>query len=155
MASRKFSPSQLPTAANTNAASSSASSLPPRNIVKLVANIPGGEVANPQLQTSAESIDSRTSIRGSKSYIRPYYRSRLIAKSEIAKPWLKDPKPIWPTAIPCIGFACGLAVMAVMVWLGVNSVPRHNYCLIMQDDFEAPSLDKSMWNKEVQLGGYG
>ena len=107
--------------------------------------------------TSSVSIKSRTdsSIRSAKSYIRPYFRSRRIAKSEIEKPWVKERKCDWPTIIPCFGFACGLALMAVMVYLGLDSVPRHRYCLVMEDNFDGPSLNKSLWNQEVQLGGYG
>jgi hypothetical protein len=68
---------------------------------------------------------------------------------------VKERKSDWPTIIPCFGFACGLALMAVMVYLGVDSVPRHQYCLVMEDKFDGPSLNKSLWNEEVQVGGFG
>lgn len=95
------------------------------------------------------------SIRSRRSYIRPYYRSRLVAKTEIEKPWTKERRSVWPTVIPCFGFVCGLALIAVMIWLGVRSVPKHEYCLIMEDDFDGPTLNTSIWQYEIQLGGFG
>ncbi|PVH81977.1 glycoside hydrolase family 16 protein [Cadophora sp. DSE1049] len=79
----------------------------------------------------------------------------LVAKIEIEKPWTKERRSVWPTVIPCFGFACGLALIAVMVYLGVKSVPRHEYCLVMEDGFDGPTLNTSIWQYEVQLGGFG
>ncbi|XMA09604.1 hypothetical protein WAI453_002395 [Rhynchosporium graminicola] len=116
-----------------------------------------GPDSNEDQTRSSGSIISEScySIRSTRSYIRPYYRSRRVAKSEIEKPWIGERQSVWPTIIPCFGFACGLALMAVMIYLGVDSVPRHKYCLIMEDEFEGPTLNTSIWDFEVQIGGFG
>ena len=135
-----------------------------RNAINSAIREPGPITARPDLiedverpKTRTASVKSRTnsSIRSAKSFIRPYFRSRRITKQEIKKPWIEERRSIWPTIIPCFGFACGLALMAVMVYLGVDSVPRHKYCLVMEDNFDGPTLNSSLWNVEVQLGGYG
>jgi hypothetical protein len=31
---------------------------------------------------------------------------------------------------------------------------KHDYCLILDENFAGHELNKSIWNHEVQLGGY-
>ena len=115
-----------------------------------------GEATQPPA-VRPESIISATnsSIRSSKSYIRPYFRTRRVAKSEIEKPWLDEPRSKWPFIIPVTGIVCGLALIGVQIYLGWASIPRHKYCLVMEDQFEGSTLNASNWNQEVELGGFG
>ncbi|KAK0726870.1 glycoside hydrolase family 16 protein [Lasiosphaeria miniovina] len=85
-----------------------------------------------------------------------YFHSRRVPKGDIEKPWAKhaDPKEKWVTIIPVIGIFVGLAISGFLVWDGIRSVIKHNYCLVLAEDFRN-GLDKSIWQKEVQVGGFG
>jgi hypothetical protein len=74
----------------------------------------------------------------------------------VEKPWLdkSDPKEKWVTILPVIGIVIGLAISGFLVWDGIRSVVKHNYCLVLQDDF-TNGLDTAVWTKEVQVGGFG
>lgn len=74
------------------------------------------------------------------------------------KPWLKvkDPREKWVSIIPLIGIAVGLGIATFLVWDGLRSVVNHKYCLVYSDDFTGSStLNKSIWTKEAELGGFG
>ena len=34
-------------------------------------------------------------------------------------------------------------------------MPQHEYCLVMEDNFDGPSVNTSIWDFEVQVGGFG
>jgi hypothetical protein len=84
-----------------------------------------------------------------------YFRSRRINKDEIEQAWLdkKDPREKWVTIIPIIGFCLGLAVAALLIWMGLWTVVDHNYCLVLDEDFSF--WNDKVWTKEVEVGGYG
>lgn len=63
-------------------------------------------------------------------------------------------KERWVGLLPVIGILIGLAVSAILVWDGVRSVAKHKYCLVMSDDFSS-GFRTDIWNKEVQVGGFG
>jgi len=87
-----------------------------------------------------------------------YFRSRRIKDaSTISKPWteVRDPKRKWHTIFPLIGLLAGLAIVGLLCWQGYTSVINHDYCLIYEDDFSSGALDKNVWTKEVQVGGFG
>lgn len=112
------------------------------------------------LKTIEESVVSSSRPSSSltastKSYARPYFRSRKITKDEIQKPWLQRKRTRWPTIIPCIGLVVGLIIIVGQVYGGWSSVDRHKYCLVMEDSFDGPTLNTSLWTQEVQLGGFG
>ncbi|KAL4888329.1 concanavalin A-like lectin/glucanase domain-containing protein [Aspergillus ambiguus] len=71
------------------------------------------------------------------------------------KPWLEDKKKLqdWDRIIfyTCVGIA--FAISGYICFHAVKSVPKHEYCLIFEDNFS--TLDASIWNHEVQLNGYG
>jgi beta-glucanase (GH16 family) len=46
----------------------------------------------------------------------------------------------------------GLGIGGMLCYFAYNNVPRHTYCLIMNDNFLS-GLDS--WNYEIQLGGFG
>ncbi|KAI1766720.1 glycoside hydrolase family 16 protein [Hypoxylon sp. FL1150] len=99
--------------------------------------------------SSFSSSDARISGRGK------YFRSRRVKKGEVEKPWLdkKDPKEKWVTIIPILGFLVGLGISAFLVWDGLRSVVKHNYCLVLDDNFA--TFNEAVWTKEVQVGGFG
>lgn len=84
-----------------------------------------------------------------------YFHSRRIKKGELEKPWLdkKDPKEKWVTIIPILGILVGLGISGFLVWDGIRSVVKHNYCLVLEDSFA--TFDDAVWTKEVQVGGFG
>ncbi|KAJ1336113.1 gram-negative bacteria-binding protein 1 [Microdochium nivale] len=85
-----------------------------------------------------------------------YFHSRRVKKEDIEKPWLdkKDPKEKWVTILPCIGIALGLAISGFLVWDGINSVVKNNYCVVLDDNFSG-GLNRDVWTQEVQVGGFG
>lgn len=113
------------------------------------------------LGPSSESVVSGVSssrvsgTSSSKSYIRPYFRSRMVTKEFIEKPWLDEKKSIWPVIIPYFGICVGFGLMGLQMYLGWASVAKNTYCLVMEDHFDGPTLNTSLWNYEIQLGGFG
>ncbi|KAF4119262.1 Glycosyl hydrolases family 16 [Geosmithia morbida] len=87
---------------------------------------------------------------------RPYFRSRRIRKGTVDRPELreKDPRALWITLIPLMGFFGGLAVIAVLSWTGYTSVSNHEYCVVFVDDF-SNGFNSTIWSKHVETGGYG
>jgi hypothetical protein len=85
-----------------------------------------------------------------------YFHSRRVKKGEIEKPWLtkRDPKEKWVTLLPIIGLILGLGVCGVLIWDGIRSVIKHNYCLVLEDDFSG-GFNTDKWTKEVQVNGFG
>ena len=85
-----------------------------------------------------------------------YFHSRRIKKGSIQRPWLdkKDPKEKWVTIIPVIGILLGLAVSGFIIWEGLQTVPQHVYCSILDDNFSG-GLSSEVWTKEVEVGGFG
>lgn len=85
-----------------------------------------------------------------------YFHSRRIKKEDAQKPWLekKDPKEKWVTIIPLIGLAIGFTIAGLLVYDGIRSVVRHNYCPVLSDDF-SNGLDPNIWTKEAEVGGFG
>ncbi|KAL6710851.1 hypothetical protein ACN47E_007908 [Coniothyrium glycines] len=85
-----------------------------------------------------------------------YFRSRRIKKGETVHPWhnkKKDAREHWITAFPIIGLLLGLAIVGVLIWDGVRSVPMHKYCEVYSDNFT--SWNSNVWTKEVEVGGFG
>lgn len=116
----------------------------------------GGTGGTPRRRTSKFHSVSQ-SVRSTKtSNPRPYFRSRRIRKGTIDRPELreKDPRAIWITIIPLLGFAVGLAIIAVLSWSGYKSVVNHQYCLAFTDDF-SNGFNTSIWTKDVETGGFG
>ncbi|KAK0634115.1 beta-1,3-glucan-binding protein [Immersiella caudata] len=85
-----------------------------------------------------------------------YFHSRRVQKGDIEKPWTKnvDPKEKWVTILPLIGIFVGLGISGFLVWDGMRSVVKHNYCPVLEEDFSR-GLDPAIWEREVQLGGFG
>jgi hypothetical protein len=102
-------------------------------------------------------LSASYSAHGAKAYNpRPYFHSRRIRKGTIDRPELreKDPRQIWVTLIPVLGFVAGFGIIAVLTWSGYSSVSRHKYCEVFTDDFSS-GFNSTIWTKHVETGGYG
>lgn len=86
-----------------------------------------------------------------------YFHSRRVKAGDVEKPWTKnvDPKEKWVTILPLLGIALGLAISGLLIWDGIRSVVKHQYCLVYEDDFSSGVLNEKVWEREVQLGGFG
>ncbi|EXJ78871.1 hypothetical protein A1O1_09273 [Capronia coronata CBS 617.96] len=87
-----------------------------------------------------------------------YFRSRRVKAGEVDTSWLdhiKDPRQKWQSILPLLGLFLGLCISGVNIYMGYRSVPVHNYCLLYDDDFSEPKLNKDVWLQEVQVGGFG
>lgn len=86
---------------------------------------------------------------------RPYFRSRRIQKGTIDRPELheKDPRVIWMTLLPLLGFLLGFGIIGVLSWSGYASVTNHAYCEVFIDDFSG-GFNTSIWTKQVETGGF-
>lgn len=85
-----------------------------------------------------------------------YFHSRRVRKGEVEKPWTKqvDPKEKWVTILPIIGIIVGLGISGFLVWDGIRSVVKHNYCLVLDEDWSR-GFNEKVWMKEVQVNGFG
>jgi hypothetical protein len=106
------------------------------------------------------SVDSMLSLvaRGPSVVRRQgFFLSRTIAKANIEKSWItaKGREREWGTILPLIGIILGLCLAGGLVYLGISSVTNHTYCEVLIENFDSPTLDSSVWTKEVQLGGFG
>lgn len=87
-----------------------------------------------------------------------YFRSRRIKERSTDHSWLKqrrDPRQKWLTIIPLIGIILGFGIAGAYIFLGMQNVPVHKYCMVYEDTFSSGSLDSKVWTKEVQVGGFG
>ena len=86
-----------------------------------------------------------------------YFHSRRRKKGEVQKPWLdkKDPREKWVTIIPIFGLLLGLAVSGFLIWEGLQTVQRHVYCPVLIQETFGGGLDPKVWEREVELGGFG
>lgn len=85
-----------------------------------------------------------------------YFHSRRVKKGEIERPWLdkKDPREKWVTIIPLIGLALGFCLAGFLIYDGLKTVVKHEYCMVLDDDFSG-GIDTKVWTKEAELGGFG
>jgi len=88
---------------------------------------------------------------------KPRFRSRRYKKEDIQQPWLvnKDKKAHFAWIFPWLGIFIGLALTVVQCYLGWVSVPQHEYCPVLMEDFSSGVLDPNVWQHEVALGGFG
>ncbi|KAF2795522.1 glycoside hydrolase family 16 protein [Melanomma pulvis-pyrius CBS 109.77] len=86
---------------------------------------------------------------------RKFKSARLIDGEYDEKPWSakKHPKLKWERAIFYGSVGIGVVVGAVICYMAYASVTNHAYCLVLDDEFR--SIDKNIWNFEIQRGGFG
>jgi len=112
--------------------------------------------ASPNASRPPSSFDSSGPSGRFGDQSQRFFHSRRVKKGEVEKPWTKnaDPKEKWVTILPLIGIFVGFGISGFLVWDGFRSVVKHQYCAVLEDDFSR-GLDPSVWEKEVQLGGFG
>ncbi|KAK7408697.1 hypothetical protein QQX98_009112 [Neonectria punicea] len=113
--------------------------------------------ATPRVTTPMPSTSSEKSASGYFPRVaaprRRFKSSRLVGQFE--KPWLDkaNRRFNWDSAIFYAGVAIALGIGAVICWLKIKDVPKQDLCLILDDKFE--TLDKKVWNHEIQMNGFG
>lgn len=116
-------------------------------------SMPASAVASTtSFQKSAQSY--RSSQRT--PHQRRYFHSRRIVKGNLERPWLKnkDPREKWVNIIPICGIIVGILLSGFLIWDGLQTVQKHNYCSVYETDF-SDGLDEDVWTKEVEVGGFG
>jgi len=115
----------------------------------------GNPFASPGVSRPASSFDSGSAL-GRFDGGQRYFHSRRVRKGEVDKPWTKsvDPKEKWVTILPILGIIVGLGISGFLVWDGIRSVVKHNYCLVLEENWDNGFNDK-VWMKEVQVNGFG
>jgi hypothetical protein len=115
----------------------------------------GNPFASPGVSRPASSFDSGSAL-GRFDGGQRYFHSRRVRKGEVEKPWTKtvDPKEKWVTILPILGIIIGLGISGFLVWDGIRSVVKHNYCLVLEENWDGGFNDK-VWMKEVQVNGFG
>lgn len=56
--------------------------------------------------------------------------------------------------VPILGMIVGVLLGAYIVYDGYQSVPKHKFCLVLDEDW-SNGIDPTTWNHEVQVGGFG
>lgn len=87
-----------------------------------------------------------------------YFRSRRVRKGEVEKPWLeiKHPQDRIIKWIPYVGMFVGVVAAALVIWDGLRGAIRTGpFCTVYSDDFSSGTLNPSIWEKEVEVGGFG
>lgn len=119
-----------------------------------------GNNANPFQSPSASrppsSFDSASALGNRYDGGQRYFHSRRVRKGEVEKPWTKaaDPKEKWVTILPILGIIIGLGISGFLIWDGIRSVVQHKYCLVLDENF-SNGLNPDIWQKEVQVNGFG
>lgn len=111
----------------------------------------------PAMSRPASSYESGSGIGNRfEERAQRYFHSRRVRKGEVEKPWLekRHPKEKWVTILPIIGILVGLGISGVLVWDGIRSVVKHNYCMVLDENFSG-GLRDDVWTKEVTVGGFG
>ena len=85
--------------------------------------------------------------------------SMLEPDAVIDKPWITKPDSRariswWLTIAFTVLGLCAGAARIYFGYIGVAMIEQ-NLCLVMEDNFDGPELDSSIWSHEVDLGGFG
>lgn len=88
------------------------------------------------------------------------FESQLLPEDAepLPKPWLDVPDPRVRTSwwITIVLSAVGVALSALLVFNGMRTLPKvGNVCLVLDEEFNGPGLDASVWTREVQMDGFG
>ncbi|KZV93954.1 concanavalin A-like lectin/glucanase [Exidia glandulosa HHB12029] len=88
------------------------------------------------------------------------FESQLLPEDAepLPKPWLEVPDPRVRTSwwITVFLALVGVGLSALLVFNGIRTLPRiGNVCLVLDEEFDGPSLDTSIWTREVNMDGFG
>ncbi|EPQ28119.1 uncharacterized protein PFL1_04446 [Pseudozyma flocculosa PF-1] len=91
---------------------------------------------------------------------RPAFRSRRLKPEEMDQTddlWTKTPAGRRAKRnnylVLLIGITLGVLAAAGVIVEGYLGVQKHNYCLVLEDNFDGP-LDTSVWQYEQETGGF-
>lgn len=105
---------------------------------------------------SASSTGYASSRGPSGAAERKYFQSRRLPKDDSKPPkFRRDPGEKWLWIIPVTGFAIGVIVVGVLIYLQIATKPNHKYCPVLDEDFSSGVLNPKIWTKEAEVGGYG
>lgn len=102
------------------------------------------------------SIRSGSFVLNTSAYTRPF-KSRRIEPGVSEKPWAARKKTNAGkaiSAIPVVGLVLGLIIVGIYGYTGWASYDTVAFCPYWEDDFSS-GLDSSVWQREVQLDGFG
>lgn len=110
------------------------------------------------LKSPADSIYATSHVSGFSNAPQQAKQRRLKSArlvGEYEKPWLQDSpykkRELWDKVILWSCVSVGFLLGCVLCYFAYANVPRHKYCLILDDDFT--NLDN--WSHEIQIGGFG
>ncbi|KAK9324901.1 concanavalin A-like lectin/glucanase domain-containing protein [Lipomyces orientalis] len=89
---------------------------------------------------------------------RRHFVSRRVPVGYSAeKPWLTGQARAekllsW---IVIVAFVLGLALVGILTWVGTTEIQNYTYCPVVEDYFDGPDLNTSVWSRDVQVGGFG
>lgn len=90
------------------------------------------------------------------TFVRKKWRSSRLQPGEVyEKPWLseRDPRKLYERIMFFSGCFAGLCLGGWMMYQSWMEVTNSEYCMILDDNFT--SIDTSIWNYEIQIGGFG
>ncbi len=58
------------------------------------------------------------------------------------------------TILPILGILIGLSISGFLIYDGIKSVVKHNYCMVLDEDW-SDGFNTNVWPKEVEVGGFG
>lgn len=107
------------------------------------------ETFNRKYVAAYETIQER------KIHFPAQFQSRRIVQPAL-KPWKDkvDPRVRAAGFIPFIGIFLGLAIGCYLIYTGWAGVPKHDWCLVLDEDW-SNGIDPTRWTHEVELGGFG
>ncbi|KAJ3416855.1 hypothetical protein HDV05_008440 [Chytridiales sp. JEL 0842] len=79
-------------------------------------------------------------------------KSAAITRRELAE---RDPARKILKYFAWLGIIPGLIASGIIVYLGVQSIPKYKYCLVLEDNFDGDSINRDIWTHELSLGGFG
>ncbi|KAH7033407.1 glycosyl hydrolase [Microdochium trichocladiopsis] len=116
-----------------------------------------GTSSQPQQSPQRPSLSSRASSYGAHARAKKHKFVSYRLRDAYEQPWLQDKRlKAWKRNNYII---YGAMVVALGVcgffgyWGTQRGVPKHDYCLVLEEDFS--SLDPAVWNHEVQVDGFG
>lgn len=92
-------------------------------------------------------------------YRKPFAQRTLADGEKTYKPWTEntkrkktDRKAYW---IFVLTVMLGVAGSVVLIYFAYASVPKDKYCLVLEDNFDSPTINRDIWTHEIQTGGFG
>ncbi|PWN27269.1 concanavalin A-like lectin/glucanase, partial [Jaminaea rosea] len=105
-------------------------------------------------------VDGALSSPSSTLKRRPIFKSQLWKPDRpIHKPWVESKSRKRDDRNVRIAFACTILLGVIagigLIALGYLDVPRHKYCLVLQEDFQGTEINSNVWFHEQETGGFG